>query len=240
MQFYVLKHPSLDDWTYYTVAYSMAPEVVGEAQRCPNCNEVVSSLPWLPPHYAEVVARGREFGDIAFAAGQSLLVSDRFRRAWLDAQLVGIDVFDPIERIRVRPARLKKRAPTYFHMAPQLFNVQVDLERSLIEYDQPITCIKCKSGGVDSIRGFALDETTWHGEDIFRAWGMPGVIIVSDRVRELRDKHGLTNVNLTPIEDYLWDPEKRWTPWCYYLPDGITPPEEYEYDYVTDEEPSTN
>lgn len=240
MQFYLLTQAQIGDWTYYTNAYSMEPDIVGEARRCPNCDMFVSSLPWLPPHHAEVLTRGREFGDIAYAAGHSLLVSDRFRRAWVDAQLVGIDVFDPIQRIRVRPARLKKKAPTYFHIAPQLFDAQIDLEHSRIEYNGLISCDKCKGADVGTARGFAIDEKTWRGEDIFMVWGIYGRIVVSDRVRELRDKHGLTNVNLTPIEDYLWDPEKRWTPWCYYLPDGFEPREEHEYEYITEEDLPTN
>jgi hypothetical protein len=242
MQFYALVRPPLDDWTHYTVAYSMEPDVVGEAQRCPSCNLLVGSLPWLPPYHAEVIARGGKFADVALCVGDSLLVSERFRDVWLDAQLSGIDVFSPVERIRARPARLKKKVPPYFHIAPRLFDVQIDLDHSLVEYTPYTVCAKCKGGDTATVRGFSLDETTWHGEDIFRAWGISGVTIVSDRVRELRDKHGLTNVNLTPIEDYLWDPEKRWTPYCYYLPDGFTPKaeHEYEYEYVTEEDPPTN
>ncbi len=213
MQFYVLEQSSFfDDGTYATHAYCLAPDVTGDAQRCPNCNLFVSSLPWLPPYHAEVLAYGRAFGDVAFAAGDSLLVSNRFRQAWLDAHLVGLDVFSPIERIRVRPVRLKKHVPTYFQVAPRLFDVQVDLDHSLIEYSRPVTCLKCKSGGLESVRGFLLDESTWHGEDMFFAWGLPGLFIVSERVRELRDKHGLTNLNLIPTENYFWDTYRRWTP----------------------------
>lgn len=240
MQFYVLGDLRTDDWTYHAYAARMKPTDVGHASRCPKCNEYVSMLPWLAPYHVEIVVHGKKLADVIECSNGSLLVSDRFRSAWIEEKLQGIDVFSPIERLRIRPARLKKKAPTYFHIAPRLFDVQVDLERSLIEYDRPITCIKCKSGGIDSVRGFALDETTWHGEDIFRAWGISGRIIVSNRVRELRDKHGLTNMNLVPVEEMLIDHHRRWTPYCDYLPDGITPPEEYEYDYVTEEEPSTN
>lgn len=237
MQFYVLGRPPPNDWTYYTDALPLPPHNTGKGPLCPQCHELAGLLPWLPPYHAEVIAHDHKFADVAFVPGLNLLLSDRFRRAWFDAQLVGIDVFNPIERIRVRPARLKKKAPIYFHVAPRLFDVQVDLEHSLIEYTRPITCAKCKSGDVDTARGFSLDDATWRGEDIFLVWGMYGPIIVSDRVRELRDKHSLTNVNLTPTEEYLWDPEKRWTPWCYYLPDGIVHREPHEYEYVTEEDP---
>lgn len=221
MQFYVLRQlPFLDDGAPMTSVCRMMPDVLGDARQCPNCGLFVSSLQWLPPYYAEVVARGRAFGDVAFEAVDSLLVSNRFRMAWLDAHLVGIDEFSPIDRIRVRPARLKKNVPTYFYIAPRLFDVQIDLDHSLIEYSGPVTCFKCKGGGLESIRGFSLDLSTWQGEDMFLAWGLPGVTIVSDRVRELRDNHGLTNVNLIPTENYFWDPYRRWTP-IDHSPDDV-------------------
>lgn len=213
MQFYVLgQSPLFTEGTYATHAYSLAPHITGDAQRCPNCGLFVSNLQWLPPHHAEVLAYGRAFGDVAFPAGNSLLVSTQFRQAWLDAHLVGLDVFSPIERIRVRPVRLKKSVPTYYHIAPKLFDVRIDIMHSLVEYDELTKCTKCMGGDVESVRGFALDLSTWHGEDIFRAWGISGEFIVSDRVRELRDKHGLTNVHLIPTENYFWDPHRRWTP----------------------------
>jgi hypothetical protein len=50
-----------------------------------------------------------------------------------------------------------------------------------------------------------------------------GVIVVTDRVRQLRDDYGLTNINLTPVEEYLWDPLYKWTPVDNsggYVPEG--------------------
>jgi hypothetical protein len=89
------------------------------------------------------------------------------------------------------------------------------------------------SGWTETIRGFAIDEPSWSGEDLFTAWGLPGDIIVTDRVRQMRDKYELTNINLTRVEEFLWDPEKRWTPHCWYLPEGFTPPENPEIETGT-------
>lgn len=91
---------------------------------------------------------------------------------------------------------------------------------SLVEYNELTQCTKCMGGDVQSVRGFSLDQSTWRGEDMFRAWGISGEIIVSDHVRELRDKHGLTNMNLTRVEEYFWDPYRRWTP-IDYSPDDV-------------------
>ncbi|MBK9262329.1 MAG: hypothetical protein IPM54_21310 [Polyangiaceae bacterium] len=217
MQFYVLKvQVGAPHETRYN---EMKPVQEGEAPICPACGGYVGMIPTLPPFRAELVAYGKELGDVAFGPGDNLLVSDRFRQAWESANLRGL-VFSPLERIRIRPARLGKKPATYFHVAPQLFGTQVDLERSRLEHEELIQCNKCKYGGLLlSIRGFAIDEKSWTGEDIFRPWGLSGDIVVTDRVRKLRDDHGLTNMNLTRVEELFWDPYYRWSV------DGVSPPD---------------
>ncbi|MBK9260686.1 MAG: hypothetical protein IPM54_12810 [Polyangiaceae bacterium] len=222
MQFYVLKVEVGS--TYETWFEKTEPIHRGDALYCPTCGINVTNLRWLPPYRAAIKAYGRELGDVAFF-GMSILVSHRFRLAWEQAGLRGINEFTPLERVRVRPARLGKRPVNYYHVEVRQFGTRVDMKRSLIEYGEPITCDRCLSAGVDTVRGFAIDERSWTGEDIFEAWGMPGSIIVTDRVRQLRDEHGLTNVNLTPVEEYFWDPLSKWTPVDYSPPDWYKPDE---------------
>lgn len=185
-----------------------------DCQKCPTCGESMGGLPWLPPFRATVRAYGKELGDVAFN-GLNILVSEKFRVAWTDAQLKGIDMFHPLERIRVRPARLGKKTPTYFLVQPRRFGTRIDLDRSLIEYNRPFSCMTCLEAGINNVRRLSIDESSWTGEDIFIAWGKPGSIIVTDRVRQLRDDHDLKNVTLTPVEKVFWDPLKRWTPIDY-------------------------
>lgn len=224
MQFYVMNDLRTSDWTFHANAFGMKPEHLGLPARCPVCTECVGSLPWLPPYHAEIVLHGRKLGDIIKCSGDDLLVSARFHEAWLTAGLRGISQFSAIERLRVRPARFGRKPLAYFHIHPQYFGTRIDLDSSLIDYDRGGTCKHCHSGLINNVRRLVINESSWTGEDLFFAWGKPGSVIVSDRVRELRDKHGLTNMNLTRVEEYLWDPEKRWTPYCYYLPEGWTPP----------------
>ncbi|HRI67307.1 MAG TPA: hypothetical protein PK156_23855 [Polyangium sp.] len=180
----------------------------------------------MPPYGIELKVHGKAPGDVAFCPGDALVVSDRFRVAWETSQLRGLE-FVPVERVRVRPARLGRKPLTYYHIEPPRLttNTQIDVARSLIEYNQPITCQRCQSEGVDTIRGFSIDEASWSGEDMFYARGMPGPVIVTDRVRQLRDEFGLTNVNLTPTEKYVWDPLNKWTP-VDYSRDEVPAPDE--------------
>lgn len=201
MPFYVLgKIPAGPD---RTVFLPMEPDNTGEARHCPDCDATVSSLAWLPPYRARIDATRGKLGDLADGVGGSLLVSERFRKAWEERQLKGIPAFTPLERIRVRPARLGKPSPVYYVIAPQLYGAKIDFARSHFTYGGIITCETCRSmKKFKTVNGFALEEGTWTGEDIFRAWGFPGTVLVTDRVRQLRDDYDLKNVELTPIEEY--------------------------------------
>jgi hypothetical protein len=56
------------------------------------------------------------------------------------------------------------------------------------------------------VKSFAIEEGTWTGEDLFRPWGY-GAEVVTDRVRQLADDYDLKNVELTPIEEYVFPPQ---------------------------------
>jgi len=211
----------------------MEPRHIGEiadCQTCPACGEAVGSLPWLPPYRATIVAHRGELGDVAFS-GMDILVSEKFRQAWTEAQLKGIDTFHPLERVRVRPARLGRKTVTYYYVKTRRFGARVDLGRSLIEYNAPFTCMTClHPAGVDSVRGFAIDEQSWTGEDIFIPWGKSGSVIVTDRVRQLRDEYGLKNVTLIPTEEYFLDFYNRWSVIDYSRDDVATTNDDVEQD----------
>ena len=212
MQFYVL---DLEIGSSHDTTFNeLEPRHIGESHerpKCPICGRFVGSLRWMPPYRAEVVAHRRELGDVAFSS-MDLLVSEKFRLAWTQAQLRGINEFLPLERMRARPARLNKKTVTYYYVEVRRFESVVDLDRSRVIYAKPYTCPMCKDGvGTESVRGFKIDETSWSGEDLFIAWGMSACIIVTDRVRQLRDKYGLTNITLLPTEEYFWDPYHLWS-----------------------------
>jgi len=231
VQFFELGDLRTMNWDYAADAAGMKPENTADPRKCPKCGRYVGTIQWLAPYYAEVLVHGKMLGDIVKCAGMSLLVSDRFRRAWETEALRGIEEFSPLARLRVRPARLGRRPLTYFHVAPQRFGTRVDLERSLIEYDRPITCYQCIDANAETVRQLVIDESSWTGEDLFIAWGKPGSFIVTDRVRAMRDKYGLTNMNMTPVEELLWDPLKQWTPYDHSPPYwGYTPPQAPEID----------
>jgi hypothetical protein len=203
-QFYLLRSHVGE---YHTVFHPMKPDRTGDAPRCPECDKCVGMLVWLPPYRATVVASFSKLGDIADGPGDSMLVSERFRRAWEERQLKGIKEFAPLERLRIRPARLAKPGIVYYRIAPEPFGAAIDFEHSKFKYGGIITCSKCKRmPHMNGVIGFTIDQASWTGEDIFRPWGLTGWVIVTDRVRQLRDDYDLKNVDLTPTEEYVYPP----------------------------------
>lgn len=188
--------------------FEEAPPVsLGDALRCPKCGLFVGSRPWLPPYRAIVKGHGREMGDVGFGVGSSLLVSEAFRRGWEAEGLGGLARFAELEELRIRPAKLASMALQFFQVMVEYGATSIDDRRSNIDRREPARCEQCRTGGVlGRIRGFSIRERTWSGEDIFYAWGLPGTIVVTDRVKQLADRNALKNVNLTPVEDYVWDP----------------------------------
>lgn len=182
---------------------------------CPRCGEGMGMLRWLPPYRGELMLHGKEFGDFVKVPGYEVLVSERFVEAFRAEGLTGFPSFHPVEVSRVRGKRKGSKpvnVPRYLLASPCYGRAAVDLARSRIRHVQPVTCPECRYGGAEAIHGFALEPGTWAGEDVFRPRGLRGLIVVSERFARLVERHGLTNMRLTPIEEYVWDPLEKGPP----------------------------
>ncbi|MDY7230180.1 double-CXXCG motif protein [Hyalangium rubrum] len=189
-----------------------APDNRGDAPHCPRCGEPIGMLTWLPPYRAELELHGGAFGDFLEGPGYEVLLSERLAEAFRKEGLTGFLGFEPVEVLRVRGKRKKSQAlavPRYVVVTPCLGRGAVDEARSRLRHAKPVTCPECRSGGLDSIHGFALEAGSWKGEDVFRARGFRGCIVVSERFTEFVKRHGFTNMKLTPTEEYVWDPLRK-------------------------------
>jgi hypothetical protein len=151
---------------------------------------------------------GEGLGDFLRGFGHSL-VSERLTEAFQAEGLTGLQGFEPVEVVRVRRQRRGPKPPTvprYFLVTPVFGGAAVDEARSRIRRSSPISCDGCRSSGVDAIHGFALEQGSWMGDDVFRARGLSGSIVVSERFANFVARHGFTNMQLIPTEEYTWDP----------------------------------
>lgn len=194
----------------YDTKFSKAePVVYKSASRCPQCGGPIGMRTWSPPFRADLELYGEELGDFVDGPGYESLISERFAHAFRAEGLTGLTGFHSVEVLRVRRKRKGQRrvsAPPYFVVSPCLGRAAVDEARSHIRYLESVTCPECRYGGPQTIHGFALEPDSWAGEDIFRPRGLQGLIVVSERFAQFVARHGLTNMRLTPIEEYVWDP----------------------------------
>ncbi|MDC0709354.1 hypothetical protein POL68_12850 [Stigmatella sp. ncwal1] len=200
---------------YDTRFSKIAPVNRGEPPQCPQCGEPMGMLMWLPPYRIELELYGEGLGDFVEGPGDDVLISQRFAEAYQAEELTGLLGFNPVEVVRIRRKRKgpsHDAVPPYFAVAACFGRGAVDEAQSRIQRSEPVTCPECRSAGVASVQGFALEPGTWQGEDVFRPRGKRGSIVVSERFSVLVQRHGFTNMKLTPIEEYVWDPDAKGPP----------------------------
>jgi hypothetical protein len=208
-RFFVLTKGDLGS-RYDVDVEEVEPVNCGEAPRCPQCGTFVGLLQWLPPYRVKLELYGQELGDFIKRSTHAFLISERFAEAFRAEGLTGLEGFHPVEVVRVRSRRKRvgkaSTVPRYFVVSARYGRAAVDLVLNRVRTLRTPTCSECRSGGISAINGFVVESGTWSGEDIFRPRGMPGELVVSERFKAFAERHALTNVVLTPTEQYVWDP----------------------------------
>ena len=212
--FFVLEN---DVWGPHDTQFdTVGPEAIGAAPRCQQCGDPIGMKEWLPPHRVTLELHGQGVGDFVDGpGGNSILLSERMVEAFRADGLTGLLSFHPVEVVRVRRKRKGPKPEAvfrYFAATPCFGRGAVDEARSRIRRSEPVTCPECRSAGVDSVHGFALERGTWQGEDVFRPRGLQGDILVSERFTQFVNRHGFTNMKLIPTEEYVWDPAHKGSP----------------------------
>lgn len=181
----------------------------GDAPHCLRCGEPLGMLTWLPPYRIVLELYGQDLGDFVKGPGYDFLLSERMAESFRAEGLTGLLGFHPVEVVGVRRKRKGPKptaVPPYFAVTACFGRGAVDEARSRLRRTTPVTCSECRSTGVDAIHGLALEPGTWQGEDLFRPRGEQGSILASERFAEFVQRHGFTNMKLTPIQEYVWDP----------------------------------
>jgi hypothetical protein len=205
MKFYVLSNPDFEDSDAITEFVSATGARRGDAPRCRVCGGPTGALPLLPPMRFELEVWDGRFGDVAFGPTKRLLVSARFRNAFLHEGLIGFPEFELAEIVNISARiKIKGAIPEYFAVYPMQSRAAVDRAASGIDGDPP-SCEECRIGGVDRVRRVVIEPETWSGEDVFIARGLPGTIITSQRFKEFCDRHVFSNCVLTEASHYHFD-----------------------------------
>ena len=207
MRFFVLEHPTdpVDD--ALTDFHPAAGTRRGDAPVCPACGGPIGMMKRLAPIRVDLETLGRRFGDLAFGVSNDVLVSERFRDAFLSSALTGLSEFAPAQIAKVisRRGRVPSSTPNYFFAVPARSRALIDDRASGIDYKRRWTCEECRIGYMKRLRRVVLEPGTWSGEDVFIPRGLPGTVMTSERFKEFCDRYAFTNCLLIPAERYHFD-----------------------------------
>ncbi|MGB9873291.1 MAG: imm11 family protein [Anaerolineae bacterium] len=210
MKFYVLE-PEGDlfgtKWAYADQVGQVLRSKEGE--QCPVCGRFVTPLKWLPPHRVKLsTAKPEKWGDFVWGAGFLLIVSERFKEIYEREGLTGIEAFSPVEIVRIgrrKTGDLPLELPAYYLIEIMWGGADQDDIASKVVWEKAPTCSYCRiDGHLLKSEGIILKENSWTGVDIFIARGVPGTILVTERFKEVVERHNLRNAWFIPAEKYGW------------------------------------
>jgi hypothetical protein len=153
-------------------------------------------LTWLPPYQVELKPWGQRWGDVT-RMGNDLVVSDRFKNAFAEASLKGIERLDPVEVVKVsgRWGVPKDAIPNYFKATINRNSATIDQSASEYEWeDKSKICKECLYDTLKRYKRLVVIPDSWNGDDVFFPRGGNGPI-VSERFvsmfqrNELRGGH---------------------------------------------------
>jgi hypothetical protein len=178
---------------------------VGDTPRCDTCGNAYAMLPFVPPIKGMLVADASVF-DLSKTAGGDVLVSEACLHSFHDHGIHGLLEPHRIEFVGVDGPLDLKSVGTYF-LGRVEWGAEIDRAASGLRTTQIQPCPRCGFAG--SIEGYdrvAVVESSWDGRDLFSVKGLPGVVMVAERLRKLCNDLKLGVCALTPAEEYS-------TPW---------------------------
>ena len=215
-RFYVMREAGVgspEDKVGGTRAMRAEASNQGDAPKCPACGQAIGLLTWLPPYQVDIELWGKQFGDILIEGSEDLLVSDRFKLLYQSHQLAGLDGFEPVEIVSIKPRR-KSHAelPRYFKACRIRTRAAVDQAASGFRWNNkaPICpeCLRKKNClSLKAYKSITIKPGTWKGEDIFHARGSPENFLVSQRFKDVCVENELRNVVFLPAESFSWREE---------------------------------
>jgi hypothetical protein len=187
------------------------PERLGAAPVCESCNGPLGKLEWLPPFRVELSVPGKDFGDIAFGAGDDLVVSTRFIDVMSRAGIVGLETKEAVTLVRVvhRGKPIRDR-PMYLRVRVPRPVVYVDDQQSEIVRKSAASvsfCPGCRNGwqGIRRGKRIVLAAGSIPKLDLFRARNLPGKILCSERFATACLEAKLKNAVFVPADRFSWD-----------------------------------
>lgn len=182
--------------TGYAEFHEVGPEILSKHfPLCPYCGARIGHLVWLPPYHVKLTTK--KLGDLC-TDGLSILVSKRFREAWNECNLKGLEfVADPVTTNMSEGDQMQYRVVRIPSTITRL-----DEAASGLEIEQLVGCEKCRAAHRKRVMQIRVDESTWDGLDAFQPSGLFGHALVTSRFVKMVKDAQLTNFHFIHQDDY--------------------------------------
>jgi hypothetical protein len=111
----------------------------------------------------------------------------------------GLGTPTPVEIIDIEGPRGLDRTKRFYLADVALWGGEVDRIKSGLRTAEKVACQACGCAGlIDGYDGIHLIEGSWRGDDIFTIKGLPGTILVSERIEALCRERRLSVCSLRP------------------------------------------
>ncbi|HXK58856.1 MAG TPA: hypothetical protein PLP42_03085 [Acidobacteriota bacterium] len=177
---------------------------LGDLPRCPLCGRGVWAKVVLEAK--KIKFTGKRIGDIAYGFSACYIVSNRFRLAWIEADLKGLTFSDTPVRCSFRKgAVFLSGTDEFFFAYPEPRIARLASEAGAVFGVFP-RCKLCDSGEVISLERLAFEPVGLEDTDFCLPSCLTGWTLVSERFVELVYFRRLLNFQF--IEGFIWD-ERR-------------------------------
>jgi hypothetical protein len=156
-----------------------------DAPTCAECGSFIGMLRAFPPYRVHLETWGTGYGDFAFWM-TDFLVTKRVCDAFRGTSSTGLSDFSATEILtHTNHGGVVADPPAYFRTIPPIGSARIDVTASKVEWqdDERPTCAFCLGNGgpLKSWSRIVLEERSWNGDDIFYAYGIPGVLLATSR-----------------------------------------------------------
>lgn len=184
-------------------------EILGDTDECPLCGRPVSLRKWEEPRKMRL-SNTRYPDRLSYWLTGSFVVSERFKDAYIHANMTGISSFSEITVVKVAHKKENSPPPPKYYYAELVYSqsVRLDVKKSIAygsKHDW--SCPLCNPDGKtwDKVRHLALHTDKWDGTDIFKAYAVG--ILCSERFYAFCLENAFTNIPWTLVEEYKWGAE---------------------------------
>jgi hypothetical protein len=178
------------------------PHVTSEPRTCSKCGKPITLRPWLPPRRVVLEVYGKGYPSFVYVSSNGIIVDEHARDVMIEHGISGLDPFEEVEIVRVKGRSVRgKPPPRYFVTGMLEQSARLDKVRSDVVPYPGEPCDQCLRPYPKSLRRLVLEEGSWTGLDVFRAWGC-GYVIVTERFAKVVESEQLTNARLIPAAQF--------------------------------------